>query len=412
MTGRCIQKMKKRNFILFILIVGLCGCKTHQETTTSTDALNYTKALPAGSPALHRVAPKNWPNLTTAWDSRDLFLIDSIDNSIKWFNAPSSKQWFPIEGITHEQAKNSVIVLRELLDISTTQEEFLEQVQDRFDIYQSVGCDGDGTVLFTGYYSPDFHASRKPTVTFSAPLFERPIDLVTDPASGIPLGRKTATGSIDTWPARRELEASGELEGTELVYVKDSLDAYTIHVNGSARLRMDDGELMYIGYAGKTDREYKGLGHSVLEAGLLPPEKLSLRAIRRLYDKNPEVISDLIQNNESFVFFQEYNGENWPAGSLGVPVTAERSIATDKKIFPRGGIVLVDTTVRSLTGEKNEFTQFMTDQDTGGAILAPGRADLFMGVGPTAGIKAGGQYAEGQLYYLFLKPDSIAVVQD
>jgi membrane-bound lytic murein transglycosylase A len=175
---------------------------------------------------------------------------------------------------------------------------------------------------------------------------------------------------------------------------------------------MDDGELMYIGYAGKTDREYKGLGHSVLEAGLLPPEKLSLRAIRRLYDKNPEVISDLIQNNESFVFFQEYNGENWPAGSLGVPVTAERSIATDKKIFPRGGIVLVDTTVRSLTGEKNEFTQFMTDQDTGGAILAPGRADLFMGVGPTAGIKAGGQYAEGQLYYLFLKPDSIAVVQD
>ena len=169
---------------------------------------------------------------------------------------------------------------------------------------------------------------------------------------------------------------------------------------------------MYIGYAGKTDRPYTGLGHSVLNAGLLTPDKLSLQAIRRLYERSPETINDLIDNNESFVFFKEYDGTNWPAGSLGVPVTAERSIATDKKIFPRGGVVLVDTTVRSLTGEKKPFIQFMTDQDTGGAIRAPGRADLFMGIGPTAGIKAGGQYAEGKLYYLFLKPNSIAVVPD
>jgi membrane-bound lytic murein transglycosylase A len=131
-----------------------------------------------------------------------------------------------------------------------------------------------------------------------------------------------------------------------------------------------------------------------------------------LYDSDPQTIGNLIDNNESFVFFREYDGGNWPSGSLGVPVTPERSIATDKKIFPRGGVVLVDTTVRSLTGEKEKFTQFMTDQDTGGAIRAPGRADLFMGVGPTAGIKAGGQYAEGKLYYLFLKPSSIAIVNE
>jgi membrane-bound lytic murein transglycosylase A len=173
---------------------------------------------------------------------------------------------------------------------------------------------------------------------------------------------------------------------------------------------MNNGELLYIGYAGKTDQPYTGLGHSVLEAGLLPPEKLSLHAIRKLYDKNQNQINELINKNKSFVFFREYEGENWPSGSLGVPVTAERSIATDKKIFPRGGVVLVDTTIRSLTGEEHTFTQFMTDQDTGGAIRAPGRADLFMGVGPTAGIKAGGQYAEGQLYYLFLKSDAIASI--
>jgi membrane-bound lytic murein transglycosylase A len=407
--------MHYRTIQLICLIFCLFACSTKQTASTSnpqTPGLDYTKPLPTGKPALRRVSTLNWPDIGGAWEQKDLFLEDSLDNSIGWFDAPSSKQWFPIEGVTHEQAKNSVIVLRSLLEKANSKEEFIAHIEERFNVYESVGCDGEGTVLFTGYYSPDFQASKEKDSTFDSPLYSRPSDLVTDPNSGTPLGRKSQDGSIDSWPPRRELEASGEFDGTELVWVRDDLDAYTIHVNGSARLRMDNGELMYIGYAGKTDREYTGLGHSVLKAGLLPPEKLSLRAIRRLYDKDSETINELIDNNESFVFFREYDGGNWPAGSLGVPVTAERSIATDKKIFPRGGVVLVDTTVRSLTGEKKPFTQFMIDQDTGGAIRAPGRADLFMGVGPTAGLKAGGQYAEGKLYYLFLKPDSIAIVNN
>ena len=403
--------MKTRSIAILILFSGFVACKNQQHATPQhTGTPNYTTPLPQGRSALQRVAHQDWPDVGSAWEARDLFLRDSIDYSIGWFDAPSSKQWFPIEGVSHEQAKNSVIELRAIIVNSATKEEFIAQVQTRFDVYQSVGCDGEGTVLFTGYYAPDFHASRTQSEHFQAPLFERPKDLVTDSASGTPLGRRTQSGSIEPWPARRELISSGELEGTELVWVRDDLDAYTIHVNGSARLRMKDGELMYIGYAGKTDQPYTGLGHSVLEAGLLPPDKLSLRAIRKLYDKNPDQVNELINKNESFVFFREYAGDNWPAGSLGVPVTAERSIATDKKIFPRGGIVLVDTTIRSLTGDEHAFTQFMTDQDTGGAIRAPGRADLFMGVGPTAGLKAGGQYAEGQLYYLFLKPDVVASI--
>ncbi len=407
--------MHYRTILIICLTFCFSACSTKQTTSTldgQNQSPNYTKPLQAGQSALRRVSVPDWPDIGTAWDERDLFLQDSLDNSIGWFDAPSSTQWFPIEGVTHEQAKNSVIVLLALLEQSNSKEEFIERVEERFNVYESVGCDGDGTVLFTGYYSPDFQASRTQSSTFNAPLYTRPQNLVTDASSGEPLGRNNPDGSLSTWPARRELEASGELDGTELVWLKDDLDAYTVHVNGSARLRINNGELMFIGYAGKTDCEYTGLGHSVLDAGLLPPEKLSLRAIRRLYDKNPEIINDLIDNNESFVFFQEYDGGNWPAGSLGVPVTPERSIATDKKIFPRGGVVLVDTTVRSLTGEKEKFTQFMTDQDTGGAIRAAGRADLFMGVGPTAGIKAGGQYAEGKLYYLFLKPGSIAIVNE
>jgi len=403
-----------RKTLSIIVLLALAACKSTQtaptaETNTQPD---YSKPLLAGRPALERIPTTQWPDLGKAWEERDLFLRDSLDNSISWFDAPSSKQWFPIEGITHQQAKNSVVAIRELLATSKTKNEILYKLETKFNVYRSVGCDDKGTVLFTGYYSPDFYASTKPSRRYNAPLYTRPSDLMTDPASGEPIGRKLSDGSITRWPSRTEIESSNMFNGNELVWVEDDLDAYIIHVNGSARLRLDNGELMYVGYAGKTDRPYTGLGTSVLEAGLLPKNKLSLRNIRRLYNRNPKQVSTLIDKNESFVFFKEYDGGSWPAGSLGVPVTAERSIATDKKIFPRGGLVLVDTNVRSLTGETQTFTQFMVDQDTGGAIRAAGRADLFMGIGPTAGIKAGNQYAEGNLYYIFLKQDSIAAVQN
>ncbi|MHC4827964.1 MAG: MltA domain-containing protein, partial [Planctomycetota bacterium] len=165
--------------------------------------------------------------------------------------------------------------------------------------------------------------------------------------------------------------------------------------------------VIYVGYAGKTDRPYKGLGRSMVETGLLGEEELSLSAIKRVYREDPERVAELIYDNENYVFFTEYDGDTWPAGSLGVKVTPERTLATDKKIYPRGGLVLVDTTAVTVAETKRSFFEFMLDQDTGGAIKAPGRADIFMGVGPGAEILAGGQYAEGRLYYLFLRSEYI-----
>ncbi|MEE2912860.1 MAG: MltA domain-containing protein [Planctomycetota bacterium] len=405
--------MMKQTITIIPLLFTIVGC-TGQQTTTLQESsdTDYTRVLQEGEQALTRIPVENWPDIGSAWDARDLFLEDAIDNSIAWFSSPSSKQWFPISGITHQQAENSVRELRTILSKSDSKHAFMKQLQTRFDIYKSIGCDGDGTVLFTGYYSPDFHASTSPNEQYSSPLYQRPDDLVTDPNTGEPLGRMNDDGLVTTWPTRTEIESSGLLDGTELVWLENDFDAYIIHVNGSARLRMDNGELMYVGYAGKTDRPYSGLGQSLMDAGMFSSDDINLRAIKRMYNKNPNKIKKHIDKNESYVFFTEYSGNNWPAGSLGVPVTQERSIATDKKIFPRGGVVLVDTTVKSLTGEEHVFVQFMTDQDTGGAINAPGRADLFMGIGPTAGIRAGNQYAEGQLYYIFLKQELASALKD
>jgi membrane-bound lytic murein transglycosylase A len=143
----------------------------------------------------------------------------------------------------------------------------------------------------------------------------------------------------------------------------------------------------------------------MVETGLLREDELSLTAIKRVYREAPESVMELIYGNENYVFFTEYEGDTWPAGSLGVKVTPERTLATDKKVYPRGGLVLVNTTSVTVADTKRSFLEFMLDQDTGGAIKAPGRADIFMGIGPGAEIVAGGQYAEGRLYYLFLKPE-------
>jgi membrane-bound lytic murein transglycosylase A len=391
------------------MVLGIAGCASREPAPAP--APDYARKLPEGRSALRLVTnPARMPDLLSAYVNSDSLLLDAIDQSLVWFAAPSSQQFFPFEGISHRQAQASLVAMRELLSNRPASEVFVSEIRRRFDVYESVGYDGTGTVLFTGYYAPVFPASRTPSGRFTHPLYTRPDDLVTDPVTGAPQGRRLDDGTIVSYPTRREIETSQMLAGTELVWLEDPLSAYIVHVNGSAKLRMagpGESGVIYIGYAGKTDRPYHGLGRSMVETGLLRDEELSLTAIKRVYREDPESVTELIYKNENYVFFTEYDGGTWPAGSLGVKVTPERTLATDKKVYPRGGLVLVVTTSVTVADTKRSFLEFMLDQDTGGAIKAPGRADIFMGIGPGAQIVAGGQYAEGRLYYLFLKPEYV-----
>ena len=390
---------------------GFIGCADRQLAETPLVAgPNYAKPLPVGHSALRLVADEHrLPDIAAAVAGIEPGLVDAIDESLVWFAAPSSKRHYPFEGITHKQARDGLLAMRDLITSGARPQWIRNEILRKFDVFESVGYDGSGTVLFTGYYAPVFKASLSPTGEFMYPLYTRPPDLVTDPDTGAPQGRRLADGTVVRYPTRREIEESGMLAGRELVWLQDPLAVYMVHVNGSAKLRLqtpggDDGSaVMFIGYAGKTDRPYTGLGQSMIAEGMVTADGLSLTAIKREYRRDPQRVIDLIYRNESYVFFTEYDRGSWPAGSLGVRVSAKRSLATDKKIYPRGGIVLVDTEAISFGGDQRPFLQFMLDQDTGGAIQAPGRADIFMGIGPGAEILAGGQYAEGRLYYFVLK---------
>lgn len=384
------------------------GCSQPKATVEPNPLPDYSRQLGPGESALRLITdPSRLPDLARAWENAQTnkpYLLEAFDQSLRWFRAPSSKQFFPFESFSHEQAAASVVAMKQLAQDAKTAADFRRDVLRLFDVYESVGYNNEGIVLFTGYYAPVFNASRERTARFAYPLYKRPADLVTDPVTGEPKGRKTPDGSVVPYFTRREIERNNMFAGSELVWLEDDLSAYIIHVNGSAKLRLPDGTSMYIGYAGKTDRSYVGLGKSMVDEGLIDKNKLSLRAIEDYYRRDPAKVRELIYRNENYVFFTEYDQSIWPAGSLGVRVTEQTSLATDKKIYPRGGIVLVDTEGVTVSGRKRDFLQFMLDQDTGGAIKAPGRADIFMGQGPTAEILAGGQFAEGRLYYFMLKP--------
>lgn len=390
-----------KSVLIPALLALLAACATEKPKP------DYARPLPPGRSALRKLGPGDViPDPGAAWRQRDAGLVEALDASLRWFEAPSSRRYFPFENIvTHEEAKASVAEFRRILTESRSEEEFRRAFFAEFDVWQSVGWDGSGTVLFTGYYSPEFPASRERTARFRYPLYRRPADLVTDPLTGEPRGREMPDGSLSPYPTRREIQAGHLLDGQELVWLEDPLSAYICHVNGSARLILPDGTRMTVGYAGKTDRPYRGLGQALVREGLVPADRLGLPAVRAAYHAHPDRVLDLMNENESFVFFREYDDEKWPAGSLGVKVHAKATLATDKSIYPRGGVVLVSTSAITTTHGREAFLRFLLDQDTGGAIQAPGRADIFMGIGPRAETLAGGQYAEGTLYYVLLRHD-------
>lgn len=394
--------LSSRCMAVFTLLM-VFGCSSAPESTP-----RYDTPLPPGSVALRPVSPGRHPDLQGAWANRDGALVDAINNSLAWYTYPSSSRKFPyrttIGEITHADAQASLKRFSEILQQSRGAVEFEQAILDEFQVYESVGWDGNGGVLFTGYYAPDFAASLVPTDRFQHPVYARPMDLVTDPEDGFPIGQRLPDGSIGTYPTRREITESNMLAGTEVAWLETALDAYVVHVNGSSRLMLPDGSIKFIGYAGKTDRPYRGLGREVVNEGLVSSNDLSLSAIYDLHGEDPRVVEELINRNENFVFFKDYDGSNWPAGSLGVKVTPKRSLATDKNVYPLGALCLVDTQGVSVSGSQVPFRRFMLDQDTGGAIKAPGRADIYMGEGNDAETLAGGQYSEGRLYYIFLKP--------
>ncbi len=389
------------NLLLLILTIAV-GCRAPEKIVIKPP---YDNPLSPGQDALRKITnPAEIPDFTLSCSDLDN-LKPAIKKSLNYLSKPSSKQFFPASGISHKQAEESLKAFLGLLDSGLTGGELNAAIKNKFDVYMSVGCDNEGTVLFTGYYTPILEGSFEPGQRFKYPLYAQPEDLVKNTKGEI-IGRRCVDGQIRPYPSRAVIENAMLLQGKELIWLSDPFEAYIAHVQGSAKIRLPNGELTTVGYSGNNGHEYKSIAEILLNEGKINRSQISLKTLIDYFKKNPEQVTRYTQMNPRFVFFTKESGGE-PRGSLNEPVTTMRTIATDKTIFPRGCLAFISTTLPQVKTDHQIVLQpyrgFMLDQDTGGAIRAAGRCDVYMGQGDTAGDIAGRTYQEGRMYYLFLK---------
>jgi len=394
------MKVKVILALILFAVLTVVGCKPAPREIAKPQ---YDRPLPPGAPALVKITdPYEIPDFTLACLDLD-DLKEAVANSINYMKKPSSKAFFPVQDITHDRALASLKLFAELLDSGLTGEALNQAVREKFDVYMSVGWDGRGTVLFTGYYTPIFDGSFEPTDKFKYPLYKQPPDLVKS-STGEIRGRRMPDGTIRPYPPRAVIENAGMLRGNELVWLADPFEAYIAHVQGSAKVRLPDGKLTTVGYAANNGHEYKSVAEELVKDGRISRSQMSLSAMIDYFKNHIDQVTTYTQRNPRFVFFRTEQGP--PRGSLNEPVTRLRTIATDKSIFPRACLAFIATRLPQLADGRivnRVYSGFALDQDTGGAIRAPGRCDVYMGTGDIAGQLAGRTYQEGKLYYLIAK---------
>jgi membrane-bound lytic murein transglycosylase A len=249
-------------------------------------------------------------------------------------------------------------------------------------------------VHFTGYFEPVYAASRVRTAAFRWPLY-RPVNTR--------LPREALEGRDGVPPP------GSPLRGRELYYLRDRMEAFLVQVQGSARLRLPDGRVVRVQNAGTNGLPYTSVGRQLVRDGEIPAERLTLPVMLEWFRARPERLPDYLPRNGRFVFFAPARDSGAaPLGSAGVPLTAQRSMATDARALPPGApalarIELVNPEAAAAWGGKPAVTRLVLGQDAGSAIRGPARVDLFVGSGPGAGLRAGVINSSGRLCYLLLR---------
>lgn len=278
-----------------------------------------------------------------------------------------------------------------------------------FNLYSTSTIAGGNTGLITGYYEPLLKGSRTPSANYPFPLYKQPNDLITvDLSSLFPeLKFKRVRGKLEgnrlvPYLTRAEIESdSPPLAGHELVWVDDAIDAFFLQIQGSGLIQLDTGEQMHVGYADQNGHAYNSIGKVLIQRGELSASQASMQGIKDWARRNVGKLRELLNANPSYVFFRELPANlPGPLGALGVPLTAERSVAVDPKFIPLGAPIYLSTTYPN---SNKPLQRLMMAQDTGGAIKDGVRADFYWGSGPSAGKMAGAMKQSGRIWVLLPK---------
>jgi len=261
---------------------------------------------------------------------------------------------------------------------------------------------GDSDGFLTGYYEPIIEGSRVPTGEFTAPLFRRPPNLVASgrrklgdlfPSKGVKVGRRFGRRKIVPYYTRAEIE-DGALDGwhLEICYLRNQVDVLFAQIQGSARIRLEDGAILRVNYDSHNGWPYTPVGRVLIERNIIPKDEMSMQRIRDWMEAHPDDAKDARRQNKAYVFFRivDLGTEEEPMGAQGVPLVPGRSIAVDRALHVYGTPFFISADL-PIANEKTgtKFRRLVFAQDTGSAIVGPARADIYFGAGAEAGRMAG-----------------------
>jgi membrane-bound lytic murein transglycosylase A len=389
---------------LFLLIITGCGI--------------FRKRPPEiKETALIKIDSSEYPDFFDDMDYDDL--ENCILESISYLNrVPSTKTFrFGQEVFNTTHMIRSLEYFLYFIQTKPLKNKLIQYIKENYLIYTTVGSDTPEQVLFTGYFEPVLQGSLNKDTEYQFPIYARPNDLTTIDLSlfsqqfkGETIVGRYVNQSVVPYYDRKEIEYERLLEGKvqEIAWLKDRLDLFFLQIQGSGKIYLDTGEIINVHYHGANGHPYRSIGKLLVDEGKISLEEISMQKILDYLRNHPEEIETVLNYNPSYVFFKvEKEG---PLGSLEVKLTPGRSIALDSRLFPPAGLAFIETKKPMINGDGTihkwmAFSRFVLNQDTGGAIRGPSRADLFWGNGPYAEIAAGHMQESGKLYFLILKPD-------
>jgi membrane-bound lytic murein transglycosylase A len=278
--------------------------------------------------------------------------------------------------------------------------------RENFQPFRVFNADDTGSGTVTGYYEPLLKGSRTRTDVYKYPIYAQPQDLVTVELADVyadlkfrRLRGRLVDNKLVPYYDRAEIEsAKAPLKGLELVWVDNAVELFFLQIQGSGQVQLPDGSRIRLGYADQNGHPFRSLGGVLIRRGEIKPERASMQGIKAWAERNPRKLQQFMNANPSYVFFKEIDaGGTGPIGTLGVPLTAERSIAVDPRVIPLGVPVFLSTT---FPGTNQPLNRLMVAQDTGGAIAGAVRVDFFWGFGDDAGAQAGRMKQRGEKWVL------------
>ncbi len=326
-------------------------------------------------------------------DDGDLKTLgNAVQHSLQYYSGlPSTASvMFGADAASPKELESGLLAFLSFLRTHPSLDAVNAFIKTHFEVYRSAGSDGLGRVTFSAYYEHRMKAALSPSEKFRYPIYSRPKDLVSENGS---FGRLDGTRLLPYY-SREEIDSKGMLKGRglEIAWADNPIDILLLQIQGSGWLEvLGSTETLHIRYAADNGLPYRSVGQYLIESGKLPRLNFSRAVMTDYLNRlSKEARQEMLNQNPRYIFFEIVSSTNPTRGSLMVPLTAGRSVASDPKIYPPGALSWI---------KMNGIERFVLNQDEGGAIKGPSRIDYFAGGGKEAEKLAQSVWSGGELYF-------------